>query len=98
MTRMPRRAFLGATAGALASAPLLATARPSPNETLGIGVIGVGSRGTALLQNLLQIPNLAVRAICDTEPEHLERALKTVEKAGQKRPAGSTDGSSSRES
>ena len=95
MTTIPRRTFLGATAGALAATPLLAASAASARsagDVLGIGLIGVGSRGSVLLQNLLQIPGVNVRAICDIDPEHLERGLKAVENAGQKRPAGTTDG------
>lgn len=89
---VPRRTFLGATAGALASAPLLAAGARGANETLGVGLIGAGNRGTALLQNLLQIPGVEVRAICDVDGGRLERGLKAVETAGGKRPAGTTDG------
>jgi myo-inositol 2-dehydrogenase / D-chiro-inositol 1-dehydrogenase len=95
MTNIPRRTFLGVTAGAITSAPLVAAgaARPrGPNDVLGVGLIGVGNRGSALLKNLLQIPGLSVRAICDVDAQHLERGLAAVENAGQKRPAGSTDG------
>ena len=95
MTSVPRRTFLGVTAGALGSAPLLAAGAAlskSPSDVLGVGLIGVGSRGSALLKNLLQIPNVAVRAICDRDAKNLERGLNTVETAGQKRPAGTTDG------
>ena len=95
MTNLPRRSFLGAAAGTLSSASILASnasAAQGANETLGVGLIGVGNRGSALLKNLLQIPGVAIRAICDVDPEHLERGLKTVEEAGQKRPTGSTDG------
>ena len=95
MTSIPRRTFLSASAAALSSAPLLvagAARSPGPNDVLGVGLIGVGSRGSFLLKNLLQIPGVAVRAICDIDGEHLERGLKAVESAGQKRPAGSADG------
>jgi myo-inositol 2-dehydrogenase / D-chiro-inositol 1-dehydrogenase len=95
MTSIPRRTFLGVTAGALTSAPLVAAdaaGARGANDVLGVGLIGVGSRGSVLLQNLLQIPGVAVRAICDVDAEHLERGLKAVENAGQKRPAGTTDG------
>ena len=92
MKSMPRRTFLGATAGALASAPLLTAGARGANDTLGIGLIGVGNRGSALLSNLLLIPGVEVRAICDVDGEHLERGLKTVEEAGRKRPVGTTDG------
>jgi myo-inositol 2-dehydrogenase/D-chiro-inositol 1-dehydrogenase len=95
MTSIPRRTFLGVTAGALGSTPLLAAnaaAAPGASETIGVGLIGVGSRGSVLLQDLLQIPGVAVRAICDVDAGHLERGLKAVEDAGQRRPAGTTDG------
>jgi len=95
MTNLPRRSFLGAAAGALSSTSLLsanAVGGQGANETLGVGVIGVGNRGSTLLKNLLQIPGVAIRAICDVDPQHLERGLRTVEESGQKRPSGSTDG------
>ncbi len=92
MTNLPRRSFLGAAAGPRAAPPLLAAESRGANDTLGVGLVGVGSRGSALLQNLLQIPGVEVRAICDVDGEHLERGLKTVENAGRKRPAGTTDG------
>jgi myo-inositol 2-dehydrogenase/D-chiro-inositol 1-dehydrogenase len=93
MTGIDRREFLGAT-GALVSGHLLARstrAGAGPNDTVGIGLIGVGNRGTVLLQNLLQIPGVAVRAVCDIAPAHLERGLKMVEDKGQKRPQGTAD-------
>ena len=95
MTSIPRRSFLGVAAGAITSAPLIAAGASrtfGPNDTLGVGLIGVGNRGSALLKNLLQIPGVSVRAICDVDAQHLERGLAAVENAGQKRPAGTTDG------
>ena len=38
MTKMPRRNFLGAAAGALAASPLIAARAGGPNETLGVGL------------------------------------------------------------
>ena len=93
MKSMPRRTFLGATAGALAASSLRAAGARGPNETLGIGLIGVGNRGSVLLKNLLQIPGVEVRAICDIDPERLENGAKVVEGAGQRRPKLTTDGS-----
>ena len=93
MKSMPRRTFLGATAGALAASPLMAARARGPNETLGVGLIGVGNRGSVLLKNLLQIPGVEVRAICDIDPGRLETAAKVVEEAGRRRPKLTTDGS-----
>jgi myo-inositol 2-dehydrogenase/D-chiro-inositol 1-dehydrogenase len=93
MKSIPRRTFLSATAGALAVSPLIAAGPRGPNETLGIGLIGVGNRGSVLLQNLLQIPGVEIRVICDVDSKHLETAANVVEKAGRKRPKLSSDGS-----
>ena len=93
MTSMPRRTFLSATAGALAASPLMAAGARGPNDTLGIGLIGVGNRGSVLLKSLLQIPSVEVRAICDIDPSRLEAGAKVVEGAGRKRPKLTADGS-----
>jgi Oxidoreductase family, NAD-binding Rossmann fold len=62
-----------------------------------IGMIGVGGRGTNLLQNLLGA-NARVLAICDVVPEKAEHAQGLVEKSGQKPPTLYTSGDHSFES
>ena len=88
MTSVNRRQFLGA--GALAAGSLAAGRLPAqaPNDTIGVGFVGVGNRGTALLRNLLPIKGVEVRAVCDLKPEHLKRARDLITGAGQKEPAG----------
>ncbi len=56
-----------------------------------IGIIGVGGRGTSLLQNLLGA-NASVLAICDIVPEKAANAKDLIEKAGQKAPTLYTAG------
>lgn len=93
MTGVHRRGFLGAT-GALVAGQLVAGEAKGgvgPNDTIGIGIVGVGNRGTVLLNNLLQIPGVAIRAVCDTDPKHLEKGLNTVAEKGQKRPEGTDE-------
>jgi myo-inositol 2-dehydrogenase / D-chiro-inositol 1-dehydrogenase len=80
---MNRRSFLAAAAPAVLAG--------SPNGKIRIGFIGVGSRGTFLLKNILAIPGVEVVAICDIKAEHLARAQKMVADAGQKNPAGVAD-------
>jgi predicted dehydrogenase len=89
MAALNRRQFLGTT-GAMAAGHLVASRllADAPSETIGIGCIGVGGRGTALLRNLLTIKRVAVRAICDIKPAHLERAQTLVTGAGQNKPEG----------
>jgi predicted dehydrogenase len=57
-------------------------------ERVRLGMIGVGGRGTSLLQDLLAIESVQVKAICDLVPEKVARARKAVTDAGQPEPAG----------
>jgi predicted dehydrogenase len=72
-------------AGAMTSAFTLGAAEEV--KPLRVGMIGVGSRGTAHVQTLLAM-GVQIPAVCDINQEHLERAQSLVEKAGQKRPEG----------
>ncbi|MEO1012372.1 MAG: Gfo/Idh/MocA family oxidoreductase [Bacteroidota bacterium] len=54
----------------------------SANETVRIGVIGTGARGSGLIPLIAQIPNFEVVACCDILPFRLENGLaKTKSKA-----------------
>src|SRR5262245_24646779 len=83
---LTRRSFLGAAAMALGR-PVSAQMR-----TVRVGFIGVGSRGTGLVRGALAHEAVEVRAICDINEEHLERARDLVEQAGRKRPEGYSRG------
>jgi len=61
-------------------------------KSLRCGFIGVGGRGTYLLQTVLGLPGVEVVAICDTNPNHLSRACDLVEKAQGKRPEALGEG------
>lgn len=64
---------------------------PSYGEELRkikVGFVGVGMRGTGLLEIALAMPGVEIPAICDIQKPHLENALTLVEKAGRKRPEG----------
>ena len=63
-----------------------------PRERVRLGIIGVGGRGTSLLQDLLAIENVEVKAICDLVPEKVARAQKAVTDAGQPEPPGFSKG------
>jgi predicted dehydrogenase len=81
-----RRAFLKAVAAALGAGagltdlPWLSPLRAEPvgravSDRVRIGMIGIGSRGGLLMDNLLQTPGVEVAAVCDVYPAHLQRAL-----------------------
>src|SRR5208282_474419 len=63
-----------------------------PRDTVRLGVVGVGRRGTGMLSNFLVLPHVQVNAICDSVEEHATRAQGMVEKISGKRPEIYTNG------
>ena len=51
----------------------------SANDKVNIAILGPGSRGTYLMQHLLNIPTVNIVAVCDDYPPHLERAVKMTD-------------------
>lgn len=86
---MKRREFVVKSSLASAAVATSATAmgqiiqKESANETLNIGVIGTGDRGSGLIPFINQISNFNVVACCDVLPFRLEKGLKKVEGKAQ---------------
>ena len=59
-------------------------------ERVRLGIIGVGGRGTNLLEELLAVEKVDIKAICDVVPEKVAHAQKLVTDAGQPQPVGFT--------
>jgi predicted dehydrogenase len=57
------------------------------HEVVRIGIVGVGLRGTSVLEEFLAIDKVQVTAVCDVLEDKCKRAAKKIEKAGQKTPA-----------
>lgn len=81
-----RRQFLARLAGIVAGSSLLSglpwmaplhaqPAGDAPSDRVRLGVIGVGSRGSLLLEYLLRTPGVEVAALCDDYPPHLQQAM-----------------------
>jgi myo-inositol 2-dehydrogenase/D-chiro-inositol 1-dehydrogenase len=66
---MNRRNFV---LGAIGAAGALAA--QSSSDRIRTAVIGVGNRGGFGLQMILQQPDVAVTALCDIKPDHLDKA------------------------
>ncbi|MEX0686113.1 MAG: Gfo/Idh/MocA family oxidoreductase [Balneolales bacterium] len=91
MKRIDRRKFLEITSS-IAGTSVLAASMPwlsvfsesglapkGPSDRVRIGIIGVGSRGRALLLNLQTLTerlNFEIVAVCDNYVPHYERAIK----------------------
>ena len=63
-----------------------------PRDVVRIGIVGVGLRGTSVLQEFLAIEKVKVNAVCDVVKDKCERAAQLIEKAGQKTPSIYADG------
>ena len=90
-----RRRFLGCSAAAslaLAQGALAeGAAAESSAAPVRLGLIGIGTRGTALLRTLLELPGTPIVAVCDPEPKHRMRGQGIVEKARGLRPEAFDD-------
>lgn len=72
-----RRSFiLGSLAGA--GALVRGSAGQGSNEKIGVGMIGVGNRGSYLLRQVLEQPGVRVTALCDIKPDRLDKAASAA--------------------
>jgi predicted dehydrogenase len=56
------------------------------HDRVRVGFVGIGGRGSGLLNDLLNIPGVDVKAVCDLRKEHADRGAARVVRAGQPRP------------
>ncbi len=98
MKTIGRRTFIQTTVQASTASILSASyvnAKPNDEAALApvrVGVVGVGNRGTGLLKILLRIPGTKVPAICDINPEHLNRGIGIVKQEHGTTPEGYSEG------
>ena len=67
-SRLSRRRFLGATSAALAAPAIVPSSvfgADAPSNRIGVGTIGVGSRGSGHTNSALRMPGMQVLAVCD---------------------------------
>jgi len=76
---MERRTFL-------LGAGLVSMAARAANDTVGIGIIGLGGRGRAHLRYYSELAGARVVAICDVNEAQTERATEIAEKLQIKKP------------
>lgn len=95
----PTRRDLFRTTLAGAGAAMIASAQPQNGqksvigmpfqrrETVRMGLIGCGGRGSGVLKDFLGVDNLQVTAVCDVVKDAALKAQANVERAGQRPPA-----------
>ena len=65
---------------------------PFMKEVLNVGVIGLGNRGSNLLENcILPQPGVRVLAVCDNYEDRREKGVQLVTAAGQPAPRAAAD-------
>ena len=62
--------------------------RTAVERPIRIAVLGTGNRGRGLMNILLGMKDVEIRALCDIQPANLELAQDMVVKAGRKKPEG----------
>src|SRR5690625_5687388 len=62
-----------------------------PSGTVGVAVIGLGNRGTGTTRRLASIEGVESKALCDLEPDRVERAKEAIG-SDQQQPAGDSGG------
>ncbi len=92
--KIARRKFLeaGAAAALTMTAPSAFPALDTAQKPVRLGIVGTGGRGRGLLDTLLKIGGVEIPALCDLDGGNLSQAQEMVEKAGQKRPDGYSQG------
>jgi shikimate 5-dehydrogenase len=58
----------------------------APMETVRIGFIGVGGRGSGLIREFMRCPGVQINAVCDVKPDRAARAQDILVKANLPRP------------
>jgi predicted dehydrogenase len=82
-----RRHFLGVTGAGVTTR--LAGAKPGPNDTVNLGLIGCGARGRGVIvPNFSKIPGTRFTAVCDVNRQHL---AELRERVGGERVAAYSD-------
>lgn len=93
---LDRRRFLERAAGiaaTMASAGQVAQAyQAKPLDTVRLGFVGVGGRGSGHVRDVLRIPKVQLKAVCDINPTRVEAIQNWTQKAGQARPEGYSRG------
>ena len=77
-----RREFLKTTTKTAAAVAAFSSVAPSvlaaksPNETIGVGQIGLGTRGGDLINSIVYVPGVKVTAICDVYGPHRQKGVE----------------------
>ena len=69
-----------------AGAATMAGVKFEPRETVRLGLVGTGGRGSGLLGMFSLLPGVQITALCDIVPEKTRATAASLERAGKPRP------------
>ncbi|QDT04500.1 Inositol 2-dehydrogenase/D-chiro-inositol 3-dehydrogenase [Rubripirellula lacrimiformis] len=89
-----RRLFLQGVAALSASAlsanamssPAAAAEKTDANSRVSIGIMGTGSRGSAISKGMLKLGSVDIAAVCDVDQAAAQRTADSIAKSQTKRP------------
>jgi len=93
MRNVTRRSFVGAsisglaTVGAAAQLGLPVAQAGTPSNKVVLALIGAGGRGMDVILKMLDIPDVAVKYVCDPEDARAQRGIQQIEKTQHAAPA-----------
>src|SRR5688572_32749172 len=86
---MNRRHFLMSTAVMAGNAAVRGL--QSPNDTVQVGVVGLGGRGGSHMGAWSNMKNVEIVAVCDVDEAHIGNKVKGLESKGLRKPTVYTD-------
>src|SRR5687767_12104839 len=88
-SRMNRRHFLMSTAVMAGNAAV--RGMQSPNDTIRVGIAGLGGRGGSHVSGWAGMKNVEIAGLCDVDESHIGDKAKAIESRGLRRPTVYTD-------
>lgn len=61
-------------------------------ETVRVGLLGIGSRGSGTVRRLVNIEGVEIKALCDVVPERVQEAIESISQFPKHSPDSYTDG------
>jgi predicted dehydrogenase len=87
MKRFNRRHFIGDSLAALTAVAVSPNLRAvSPNDTIVVGVMGLGGRGTRLSEHLARRSDVSIKYLCDVDGSRFARAADAVDSISGESP------------
>src|SRR5687767_15666039 len=86
---MNRRHFLMSTAVMAGNAAV--RAMQSPNDTVRVGIAGLGGRGGSHVSAWAGMKGVEIAGLCDVDETHVGNKMKGIESRGLRKPTVYTD-------